>query len=593
GLIAYGEMARDAVAAALDADDTRAPMSLALLRNGEASFPTLRGVIHGGSVASRHAALAIVRRTMAAVVSDDLIIAVVGCLRHEDASVRADAAHTLEGLGPRAKGKDLETAAADPDPAVRAAAVRALGALGVKAGNHDDKDPFVRVEAMLAGWRTGGSGAEELTKIAFDAATEPRVRAAAVTALGDMGLPAASIDLTPLVADQPVEVRRAAAEALGKITWPSAFAIRDARAAADLNPAVEGGLAWLAGAQGTDGEWERGKLTAGTTGLALMAFLAAGRGPSDERHGLAVRRGLAYLTSRQDKRGILSSRESHEFVVCHGIATVALIEGWILGGGDGCRRAAQPALHFIAFARNPGLAWRYEPRGGENDTHVTAWMVMALKLGDAAGLRVDAEAYAGAALWLEKMTDPELGRIGYNYPGGNSARPEDLNVKFPAEFVESMTAAGLWCRQLLGVAPLRGPLEGKGINLLLARPPSQELNSRDFIYWHFGALALFQYGDAPYSKWEKPLSAALAESWDPNGSWKPEDVWSAEGGPVYTTSMAILTLLTRTRYPRDFLTRPKLSPATRAAITALKKACADEDPQVREIATAACARLGG
>jgi len=73
-----------------------------------------------------------------------------------------------------------------------------------------------------------------------------------------------------------------------------------------------------------------------------------------------------------------------------------------------------------------------------------------------------------------------------------------------------------------------------------------------------------------------------------------EKAGSFAGGPaIYATSMGILTLLTPTRYPRDFLNKPKQSPTTRAAIAALKKACGDEDAEVREIATAACARLGG
>jgi hypothetical protein len=56
--------------------------------------------------------------------------------------------------------------------------------------------------------------------------------------------------------------------------------------------------------------------------------------------------------------------------------------------------------------------------------------------------------------------------------------------------------------------------------------------------------------------------------------------------------MGILTLLTTSRYPRDFLSKPKLNPGHRAAIAALRKALADEDAQVREIAAEACARLG-
>jgi hypothetical protein len=78
-----------------------------------------------------------------------------------------------------------------------------------------------------------------------------------------------------------------------------------------------------------------------------------------------------------------------------------------------------------------------------------------------------------------------------------------------------------------------------------------------------------------------------------SGAWQAEDVWSMglEDANVYATAMGVLTLLTPTRYPRDFLTKPKVSAATRAAILALRKALSDEDAEVRAIAASACARL--
>jgi hypothetical protein len=170
---------------------------------------------------------------------------------------------------------------------------------------------------------------------------------------------------------------------------------------------------------------------------------------------------------------------------------------------------------------------------------------------------------------------------------------------FPPDRSHAMTAAGLWCRRLLGSAVVEDSAYEKGVALLLEVEPRWSPGFQDMIYWHFGALVLFQGGDAESKKWEKSLLDALERGRKPTGAWKP-DVWAedlvrgdnAKGANVYATTMGVLTLLTESRYPRDFLAKPKLSTATRAAIAALKKACGDEDPQVREIATAACARLG-
>jgi hypothetical protein len=166
-----------------------------------------------------------------------------------------------------------------------------------------------------------------------------------------------------------------------------------------------------------------------------------------------------------------------------------------------------------------------------------------------------------------------------------------------------MTAAGLWCRHLLGGAMLEAPVYQKGASEILSVEPRWSAGYEDMIYWHFAALAFFQDGDAAFKKWAKPLQdALLAGRLGDTGAWQTNDVWAhdmvrdgnfARGPTTYATSMGVLTLLTPTRYPRDFLNKPKQSPATRAAIAALKKACGDEDAEVREIATAACARLGG
>ncbi|MFI5402276.1 MAG: HEAT repeat domain-containing protein [Planctomycetota bacterium] len=599
-LAAWGQPAVKGLVAALGVEDTRAAASLAFLRMDEKGAEALREPIAQGPVPIRCAALATLSRFPSEFVSTDAIKDIGLCLRDDSLVVRASAARALAGLGPRARDDWLKNGTSHDDPAVRAASFYALGELGMDPGKAEDADPAVRVEVLLASWKIrGGAGAEEIRKIAFDETATAGVRAAALTALGDMGLGAHGVDVTPLLEKQPVEIRRAAAGALARMVLPSAQAIRDSRAAARPDKAVEAGLAWLAGAQEEDGQWDAGYYTAGTTGLALLSFLGANCRPGDGPHGAAVRNGLSYLIRNQTERGVLSDRRSHEYLVSNAIAAMALTEGYLLTGEFRYRRAAQWALDHIAWARNPGLAWRYDPRGGENDTHVTTWMLFATRLGDVAGMRVDPGSYAGGAKWIETMTEPNFGGIGYNYPGGACARPEGMQDTFPPDRSHAMTAAGLWCRRLLGSAMVEDSVYEKGVDLLLEVEPRWSPGFQDMIYWHFGALVL--NGDAKSKKWEKSLLDALERGRKPTGAWKTEDVWAedlvkgdnAKGASVYVTAMGVLTLLTPSRYPRDFVAKPKLSTATRAAIAALKKACADEDPQVREIATAACARLGG
>ena len=40
-------------------------------------------------------------------------------------------------------------------------------------------------------------------------------------------------------------------------------------------------------------------------------------------------------------------------------------------GGDGLRQAAVSALGYLEKHRNPKGAWRYKPRGNDNDSSIT------------------------------------------------------------------------------------------------------------------------------------------------------------------------------------------------------------------------------
>ncbi len=604
GLAACGGPAVPALTLALGPEETRECAARAFLKMEHNGAAGLGEALVSDSQEIRCAALATLGRFHTELVSDQVIQSTVTCLGDKSPLVRAAAARTLGCLGARGKTDKLRDSMADKDPAVRAAAFHAFGELAVDPKNETDPDPGAKVEAVLANWKIrGGEGGSELMKVAFDTAADMHVRATAIDAFGEMGLGAPALDLTPLLEKQPVEIRRAAARALAAVTQPYALAIRDARAGTKRDKAVEAGLKWLVAEQGDDGQWEAGLYTSGISGLALLALLGAGCGPGDGEEESAVRQGLLHLVRNQAKNGILSNKATHSYFVCHAIATMALVEGYMMTGEFRWRRAAQWALDQIAWARNPGLAWRYDPRGGENDTHVTTWMLFATRLGDAAGLRVDRESYAGAAKWIEMMTDKNFGGTGYNYPGGACARPEGLQETFPPDRTLCMTAAGLWCRHLLGGAMLETPVYGRGAHEVLTLEPRWSAGYEDMLYWHFGALALFQDGDADFKKWAKPLQDALLAGREGNtGAWQPKDVWAydmvkqggyAQGPTIYATALGVLTLLTPTRYPRDFLTKPKQSATTRTAIAALKKACGDEDAQVREIAAAACARLGG
>jgi hypothetical protein len=338
------------------------------------------------------------------------------------------------------------------------------------------------------------------------------------------------------------------------------------------------GLRWLANHQDVreDGRWDcddfmkhdpaddkcdggGGPLyDVGVTGLALMAFLHTGHTGRKTRgnpYSRNVRRGLRFLMESQDEGGTYGTRSARKFIYNHTIATVAMCEALWRTRNPRYRRSAQRALTFIAMARNPYMAWRYEPRGGENDTAVTTWCVLALRAGRLAGLDVDPDGFEGARQWIDKMTDPTFGQVGYNMPGGYSTRPVGLKDRFPPEKTQAMTAAGILCRITLGEDPRASELIRKGADLCLELPPewNPDNGSIDMYYWYFGTRAMSGVGGKYWSRWSKHLYAAVVTNQHPEGSgartgsWDPIGVRGREGGRVYST--ALLTMCVGTGYP--------------------------------------------
>ncbi|MDH3591384.1 MAG: terpene cyclase/mutase family protein [Planctomycetota bacterium] len=348
--------------------------------------------------------------------------------------------------------------------------------------------------------------------------------------------------------------------------------------------AVELGLKWLADHQDVDedGKWDADEFMkhdsaddrcdgaggqlydTGVTGLALLAFLGAGytdRGSRREnRFAQNVRMGLRYLMASQTEDGVFGTKATHNFIYNHSIATLAMCEAYWMTRNPRYKKPAQEGLNFLAMARNPYLAWRYVPRGGMNDTSVTGWCVMALKSGKFAGLEVDPDAFEGARQWIDKMTDPNFGNVGYDFPGGGPARPEGKQDRFPQDKTESMTAVGILTRIFLGEDPKSSKLIRLGAKLCAEKPPvwNPDDGSIDMYYWYYATLGLFQVGGKDWRKWNEAMKKAIVGNQHRKGSgrkigsWDPIGAWGDDGGRVYSTACMVMCLEVYYRYDRVF-----------------------------------------
>ncbi|MFT7543105.1 MAG: hypothetical protein ACI9K5_004088, partial [Gammaproteobacteria bacterium] len=172
-----------------------------------------------------------------------------------------------------------------------------------------------------------------------------------------------------------------------------------------------------------------------------------------------------------------------------------------------------------------------------------------------AGLTVDPTALEGALAFLDEMTDPVTGRVGYNSVGSLSSRT-NTNEHYPADKGEGMTAVALLCRFFLDQDPNDHPIMKKHAALLTAKLPEWDADNFgcDMYYWYYGSYALFQMGGDAWKKWNKAMKTAVVDSQRRDahnrGSWDPVGPWGHSGGRVYSTATMVLCLEVYFRYGR-------------------------------------------
>jgi hypothetical protein len=349
---------------------------------------------------------------------------------------------------------------------------------------------------------------------------------------------------------------------------------------------VSAGLRWLARHQNPDGTWcsddvgrrcsaglcpgkgEAG-FDEGVTSLTLLAFLGAGYTPLSKDElvdpvepgkalgfGGVVKKGLQALLARQDSEGCIGPRGA-KFMYNHAIATLALSEAYGMTAAPVLREPAQKAVDFLVAAQNPGAGWRYGVRGGENDTSVTGWAVMALKSAELSELTFPRKSYEGAIAWIDRATERgPLPRVGYNQAGSGKVYIPGRNEQFADH--PTMSAIGL----LSQVFVKKDRRDATQARSLLADLPEWKEHQIDFYAWYYSTLALYQF-DGPsgvhWKKWSDPIRNALvanqrvAKNGCENGSWDPIlDRWGSQGGRVYATAINTLTLEIFYRYTNAF-----------------------------------------
>jgi hypothetical protein len=328
-----------------------------------------------------------------------------------------------------------------------------------------------------------------------------------------------------------------------------------------LQAVVNGGLAWLASHQSSQGFWHaeryweesgfetidglgRGEYTIGVTSLALLAFLDAGHTYRKGEYRKTLKDGFAYLKSVQDEEGCFGSRDSRHFIYNHAIATLAMVRHYGATKVVAYKRSAQNGIEFLLACRNPGSAWRYGVRPKDNDTSVTGWTIAALAAAKDARIDVDPLAFTEPREWIDKVTNPETGHVGYEKRDSGPARSGEMLGRFPARLSAATTAEGIAIRLACGVDPSQSALLKKGLKHMMALRPSKADNAIDLYYWFWGTQVACTLGGDTMKLWREPMQEiVLASSLDGpriRGSFAPSGPWGPDGGRVYSTALTVM-----------------------------------------------------
>ncbi len=304
------------------------------------------------------------------------------------------------------------------------------------------------------------------------------------------------------------------------------------RAGPEVDVAVEKGLAYLAKQQKPSGAITDGPNGVATTGLAVLAYLAAGHVPDSGKHGLVVRGAVDFLVKAVPANGYVGSVDGSR-MYGQGIVALALAEAMGVEPDPQKRQAMQNALQrmldVILTAQkvrkddNQRGGWRYEPGSGDSDLSLSGWSALALRASQNVGMNVSKEPIDRAVQYVARCFSMDEGAFAYQ-PGNPSSI--------------AMTSVALLNLHLLDAADRE---EARRAASWLARQPIN--NDTRFLYYslYYSTQAATQVGGELQDQVWKNNKKLLLDKQQEDGGFAQSPT-AEEPGRVYATSMSVMTL---------------------------------------------------
>ncbi len=300
---------------------------------------------------------------------------------------------------------------------------------------------------------------------------------------------------------------------------------------------VQGSLAWLTRNQEPDGRWSSEKHggqkghDVAATAFALLCYYGWGMKHNvDCEYLKPVKSGVAWMLGQIKENGDIRGEASGNGMYDQGIAAIALCEAYGVTRDSALFQPCSNVVNFIVRSQNDNGGWTYTPRGNGYDLSVFGWQYMGLKSAKMCGIPFPSNAMVRADKCLDYFSGGEFGGI-YGYNGPNQTQSP------------SMSAVGMFCRQLQKVAPTDDRMK-ETAGFLRTKPlPGSGV---DFYYLYYTTLVLYQHQGEAWEEWNKRMKEVIPplqrKTGPEAGSWDPQGGTAAAGGRVIITAMAGLSL---------------------------------------------------
>ena len=326
-----------------------------------------------------------------------------------------------------------------------------------------------------------------------------------------------------------------------------------------VKASVEKAVAWLMKQQQPAGHFSdqktnqaprRGDIpshTAAMTALSLMGLASVGHLPGNATpEGKAAERALKFIVDHvePDENGYLG-RSDRSRMYGHGIMTLMLTEMLGMSADEATdkkvRAMTEKAIKLIIRAQqvpkseaNRG-GWRYEPSSSDSDISVSVWQLMSLRSAKNSGIDVPKEAIDNGIAYIKRSYRAERDSNGLfkQQEAAFSYEPYGGRQTF------STTSAGLLSLQVAGQYNTAEVIGSS--NWLLKFPP--EVNEPWFFYGcYYYAQGMYQRGGDHAATARQKTEQMLVGAQSTEGAWYPRNGNEKSAGPVYATSLALLSL---------------------------------------------------